>query len=308
VIAWALEALVTASLLMLLVLAVRKPVAALFGAQWAYALWLLPLVLTFLPTPPELAPLPLAEMTVMLPPIAEATASSSAEAGSGEWLLMLLALWGGGAVAFAIWQQSTYSAFMLHLGNGGRAARPPVYGGIEVVASEAVEGPVAVGIFRRRIVVPLDFETRYSPSERRLALEHELVHHQRRDLAWNWAALLMLTLNWFNPIAHFAFRGFRADQELACDAAVTRKSPAERHDYARALVKSACHPSLIAVCPLNHAGFLKKRRRLGSSRALRLRARPSRPSPVRRLLRHIRRHGRSSPGARKRKPHPSSPG
>ena len=257
-IAWALEALVTASLLMLLVLAVRKPIADFFGSEWAYALWLLPLVLPFVPAMPELVPLAVPEMTVILPPVVDAAASAEA-AGSSEWLLMLLALWAGGAAAFAIWQQSTYSAFMLHLGSGGRAANPPVYGGIEVVASEAVEGPVAVGILRRRIVVPLDFEVRYTPSEQRLALEHELVHHQRLDLAWNWAALLMLTLNWFNPIAHLAFRAFRADQELACDAAVTRKSPAERHDYARALVKAASRPGLIAVCPLNHADFLKRR-------------------------------------------------
>jgi beta-lactamase regulating signal transducer with metallopeptidase domain len=261
VIAWALEALVAATLLMLLVLAVRKPVGDLFGAQWAYSLWLLPLVLPFFPAMPAIAPLPMPEMTVILPQVAESTARA-ATSGSGDWLLILLALWAGGAVAFAIWQQSTYSAFMLHLGSGGRAARPPVYGGIEVVASEAVEGPVAVGIFRRRIVVPLDFESRYSPSERRLALEHELVHHKRRDLVWNWAALAMLTVNWFNPIAHLAFRAFRADQELACDAAVTCRSPHERHDYASALVKAASQPGLIAVCPLNHADFLKRRLRM----------------------------------------------
>ena len=260
-IAWALEALVAATLLMLLVLAVRKPVGNLFGAQWAYSLWLLPLVLPFLPAMPQLAPLQFAEMTVILPQVAEAT-GTAATGSSGDWLLILLALWAGGAAAFAIWQQSTHSAFMLHLGSGGRAARPPVYGGIEVVASDAVEGPVAVGIFKRRIVVPLDFESRYSPSERRLALEHELVHHMRRDLVWNWAALAMLTVNWFNPIAHLAFRAFRADQELACDAAVTCRSPDERHDYASALVKAASRPGLIAVCPLNHADFLKRRLRM----------------------------------------------
>ena len=260
-IAWALEALVAATLLMLLVLAVRKAVGNLFGAQWAYSLWLLPLVLPFLPAMPQLAPLPIPEMTVILPQVAGATAPA-AVGSSGDWLLILLALWAGGAVAFAIWQQSTHSAFMLHLGSGGRAARPPVYGGIEVVASDAVEGPIAVGIFRRRIVVPLDFESRYSPSERRLALEHELVHHMRRDLVWNWAALAMLTVNWFNPVAHLAFRAFRADQELACDAAVTCRSPDERHDYASALVKAASQPGLIAVCPLNHADFLKRRLRM----------------------------------------------
>ena len=256
-IAAALELALSASLLMLLVLAVRKPVAALFGAEWAYALWLLPVFVPLLPPLPSLTPTPV--FTVLLPPVGGGAAPSVAPTSSGEWLLLLLALWGGGAAFFAIWQQSTYSAFMLHLGPQGRTAVPPSYGGIKVVESDAVEGPVALGIFNRRIVVPVDFGTRYSAVEQRLALEHELIHHQRFDLVWNWVALAMLTFNWFNPVAHIAFRAFRADQELACDAAVTRRSPTERHDYALALVKSASQPGLIAACPLNHAEFLKRR-------------------------------------------------
>lgn len=256
-IGWAFELVLGASLLMLLVLAVRKPVASLFGAEWAYALWLLPVVVPLLPPLPSLTPTPV--FTVLLPPVSGAATAGEASASSGDWLLLLLALWGGGAAFFAIWQQSTHSAFMLHLGPQGRNAVPPSYGGIRVVESDAVEGPVALGILNRRIVVPVDFCTRYSPTEQRLALEHELIHHRRLDLAWNWVALGMLTLNWFNPIAHLAFRAFRADQELSCDAAVTRRSPAERHDYACALVKSASQPGLIAACPLNHADFLKRR-------------------------------------------------
>jgi beta-lactamase regulating signal transducer with metallopeptidase domain len=56
-------------------------------------------------------------------------------------------------------------------------------------------------------------------------------------------ALIVLALNWFNPIAWIAFRAFRADQELSCDAAIAAEaSPETRCDYARALVKSASRP------------------------------------------------------------------
>ena len=259
-IAWALEALVTSTLLMLLVLGIRTPIAQLFGAEWAYALWLLPVAVPLLPRLSALAPAAAPEMTVILPALGQVAGEAPQHGGSGDWLLVLLALWAGGAIIFAIWQQSTYSAFMLHLGKEGRGGTPPSYGGIRVAVSDAVEGPVAIGIFRRRIVVPLDFTARYTPAERRLALEHELIHHKRLDLVWNWAALALLTLNWFNPIAHIAFRAFRADQELACDAAVARRaSAADRHDYACALVKAATQSGPIAVCALNHAAFLKRR-------------------------------------------------
>jgi beta-lactamase regulating signal transducer with metallopeptidase domain len=266
-IAWMLDAMVAATLLMVLVLAVRRPVAELFGAGWAYALWLLPLLVPLLPPMPSLLPIAAAPVTIIIPELsmhdAVATAAAASQpTGSAELLWTLLAIWAGGAVAFGAWQQSTYSAFMLHLGPEGRSAEPPSFGGIRVVESDAVDGPVAVGLFQRRIVVPLDFLTRYSDTERRLALEHELVHHRRLDLLWNWIGLGFLTLNWFNPIVHIAFRAFRADQELACDAAVTRRAPSQRHDYACALVKSASHPGLVAVCPLNHADMLKRRLRM----------------------------------------------
>ncbi len=253
----ALEALLSATLLMLLVLAVRRPVSELFGAEWAYALWLLPVLVPILPSLPALEPAP--AFTVLVPGIEVGIVPAEGAAGGAEWLLLLLALWVGGAAFFAVWQQSTYSAFMLHLGPQGRTAVPSDFGGIRVIESDAVDGPVAVGVFRRRIVVPTDFATRYSAAEQRLALEHELIHHRRFDLVWNWVALGMLAVNWFNPVAHLAFRAFRSDQELACDAAVTRRSPASRHDYALALVKSASRPGLIAVCPLNRAEFLKRR-------------------------------------------------
>ena len=38
------------------------------------------------------------------------------------------------------------------------------------------------GVIERRIVLPGDFSRRYNPVERRLALEHELVHHKRGDI------------------------------------------------------------------------------------------------------------------------------
>ena len=254
-----LEGMVGATLLMVLVLAARAPVAHFFGARWAYALWLLPALRLVLPPLPSFAPLSVPSVTVIVPS-AEALAAPVPAAGGGvPWLELALALWAGGGVVFLFWQQSTYSAFLLHLGPQGRPARPPEYGGIPVAESEAVDGPVALGVLKRRIVVPTDFATRYSEAQQRLALEHELIHHRRFDLVWNLLAMAILALNWFNPIAHFAFRAFRADQELACDAAVARRAPGQRHDYACALVKSASRPGLIATCPLGPADELKRR-------------------------------------------------
>ena len=112
------------------------------------------------------------------------------------------------------------------------------------------------------IIVPDDFETRFDAIEQRLAIAHELTHHQRGDLPINLAALAMLSLHWFNPVAHIAHRAFRLDQESACDAIVLRgASISERHAYGSALFKAAIGPVPIAICAMGATTTLKARLR-----------------------------------------------
>ena len=261
---WLIETLVTTTLLMLVVLALRAPVARMFGAGWAYALWAVPALRLVLPPLPQLTPeLSLPAVAAYIPAAAGGTAPLPVEAGPGQWVPLMLAMWAGGAVIFLTLQWLSYRSFVHRLRGSARPARPPSYGGIATLVSDAVDGPLALGLLNRRIVIPADFLRRYSESERRLALDHELTHHRRGDIWWNMAATVVLALNWFNPVAWIAFRAFRADQELACDAAVAaRASIDERCDYARALVKSASRPGLIAACALNSASQLKRRLRM----------------------------------------------
>lgn len=260
-IAWLIETFVAVSLLMVMVLLLRGPVARTFGAGWAYALWAVPALRLVLPPLPQLAPdLYLPPVVLFIPTAAEMAAPLPAEAGPGQWVPFMLAMWAGGAVIFLILQWLGYRAFLGRIRDSSRPARPPLFGGIRTWISDKVDGPLALGVIERRIVLPGDFSRRYNPVERRLALEHELVHHRRGDIWWNLVATLVLAIFWFNPIAWLAFRAFRSDQELACDAAVARTASLdERCDYARALVKSASRPGLIAACAFNPAGELKRR-------------------------------------------------
>ncbi len=255
---WFFSNLAWASLLMLVVLAVRRPFARLFGAGPAYALWLLPALRLVMPPLPAWG----ADIAALLPPqtlVVWADGRTLAERRRDRAVGASAArAWAMGAAAFLAWQLLAYRRFLTELSLTSRSLG--AHRGLPLVESAAVPGPLALGLLDRRIVVPADFDTRYSPEERRLALDHECVHHRRGDIWWNHAGLVILALNWFNPIAWVAFRAFRADQELACDAAVAGSASAEaRLDYARALIKSASRPGLIAACPLNHADQLKRR-------------------------------------------------
>ena len=103
--------------------------------------------------------------------------------------------------------------------------------------SHCIAEPVLVGARDPWIVLPADFEARYTLEERALVLAHERAHVQRGDASANAIAAGWLCLFWFNPLMYWAVRRFRFDQELACDARVLTTTGAVRRSYANALLK-----------------------------------------------------------------------
>ena len=213
-ISWAVETLVATSLLMLVVLAVRGPVAKAFGPRIAYALWLLPALRMILPPLPEtvapqtlhmLSPLDL-ELLLMAP-----IPSAAPEAATIDWGLFATIAWSLGAVAFLGWHLLSYRRFLDRAMEDATQLPRLDRDGVEVCASPAAKGPFAAGIFLKTIVLPEDYRRRYGREELRLAIEHEVQHHRRCDMSANFAALIVLALNWWNPIAYFAHRAFRTD-------------------------------------------------------------------------------------------------
>ena len=103
--AWLAGNLIWTAAAFLLVLAVRRPVARLFGAGTAYALWLLPPLRLFLPPLPTLgAPFPDYAPVVDIAVSVEAAAGGAGSGSAGGWLVLLHALWAAGGLVFAVWQ------------------------------------------------------------------------------------------------------------------------------------------------------------------------------------------------------------
>ncbi|MBB5985714.1 M56 family metallopeptidase [Sphingobium lignivorans] len=276
-IAWLVETLIATSGLMLLVLIIRDPVRQTFGARVAYALWLLPALRMVMP------PLSLLPISMVVPadlPVAGLGATGAltelvrtrmtdlqvaqalpAQGTDGFPVVAALAgLWLAGAAVFALWQMLSYRRFCRQVLAHAARRRSPARG-INLMASPHVQGPVAFGLRRRFIVFPKDAMTRFDVEEHAMALAHELAHHRRGDLIANSLALGFLALHWCNPIAWYAYRAFRADQEMACDADVIGaiRDRGLGHAYGRALVKCASGGALSAVCHLNSVNRLKRR-------------------------------------------------
>jgi bla regulator protein BlaR1 len=116
-----------------------------------------------------------------------------------------------------------------------------------------------VGGWNPKIVLPSDFEARYSETERMLILAHECAHVDRKDALSNCIACALVCLFWFNPLVYWAWRGFRFDQEVACDAAVLRQARVSRRGYARALAKTELTARMAIAFGWRHRHPLLKR-------------------------------------------------
>jgi beta-lactamase regulating signal transducer with metallopeptidase domain len=222
---------VAASLAVLVVMAMRRPLRGLAGAGTAYALWLVvPLcaLATLLPAPATVA---VYAPVSILPALGQAAAPVIAAGARPFAVPALLFIWLSGAIAAAMRQASLQRRFArgigrLSLRNDG------------AYTGQGCTGPALVGILRPLVVVPADFDRRYSATERELILAHERAHARRHDPLANAACAALQCLWWFNPLIHLGARLMRIDQELACDADVMRGSPHSRRAYAGAMMKS----------------------------------------------------------------------
>jgi beta-lactamase regulating signal transducer with metallopeptidase domain len=257
--AWA-DTLVTTGLLVLLILIVRKPFARHFGPRLTYALWAVPALRLVLPPlpfadPVVIMPEPAVDMAVMVPvglPIAAPVAAEPFWT-LAELVPLFFALWAAGMIAVIVTAMVSHRRFRRAV--LGEAVELEPIGTIRLVMSDAVDGPVAFGLWQRYVAVPHDFFARYVAEERALAIDHELSHHRHGDLWANSAALVLLAAQWFNPFAWRAIRAFRFDQEAACDARVlTMTGGDERRErtarYATAIVKAAVGPRLSLAAPM----------------------------------------------------------
>lgn len=130
---------------------------------------------------------------------------------------------------------------------------------VSIVLMPAGTTPAVVGIRQPQILLPEDWQTRFDQRSLRHVMLHELLHVKQRDLLWNWAAIAVQALHWFNPLVWFVVSRFQADRELRCDAgALALLSPAERLDYGHTLLRIQetffAPPAIagLAPCVRNH--------------------------------------------------------
>lgn len=218
----------------LLVGALRKPLRHVVGARAAYWLWITIPAATLavlLPAPSHMASSP---MNTLLPALtrgfSDALVVNNSIGSPGDYAGFAWVIWLSGAILMATWLVARQRAFVRSL--GPLSAVPD-----GTFRSDRIVAPMLVGAWRPRVIVPKDFEARYTAQDRVMMLAHERAHEERRDTLVNTIAATWLCLSWFNPLMYWALGRIRFDQELACDALVLSRSDTGRKRYADALLK-----------------------------------------------------------------------
>jgi len=265
-------------LLIVVVMAARGLLGRRLSPRWRCGLWLVVAVRLALPVLPasrwsafNLVPQPVEgrfepgdfNLTMVMPVNALAPLPVVVPIANFDWLNFLAWVWLAGAGAMLARlsivnvQFSRRLRFEMEVGSENIhalwrscAERMGVRGIPPVIVTTAVATPAIFGLWKKRLLLPTDFEQRLSRNELRLVFLHELVHLRNRDVAAGWLMSLLQCVHWFNPLVWIAGICWRADMELACDEAVLEmREPAERNDYGMVLLKLATRISPSAPRP-----------------------------------------------------------
>ncbi len=230
-----LHATLASSIAIVLVLVLRKPLRHRFGAHVAYSLWaLVPVAIAVSLIPAPVASEIAAPISPLLAPVVAPISLPISEtvAPSIDVETWLISAWLVGVGLWVTWLARQQRRFLAELGRLDR------YADNAWRAENVTSCPALIGAWRPRIVLPQDFDERYTDIERTLILAHERTHVARADAALNLAVSVLRCVFWFNPLIHAAASRFRFDQELACDADVISHFPEARRSYADAMLKT----------------------------------------------------------------------
>ncbi|WP_277406161.1 BlaR1 family beta-lactam sensor/signal transducer [Lacrimispora xylanisolvens] len=110
---------------------------------------------------------------------------------------------------------------------------------ISLYSSAYLSSPVAAGLVKPVIILPIHMLSEFTEEEIRFILLHELTHIKHRDLLNRFLAL-MQALYWYHPVVWIGLSEMRKDQEVYCDLSVLSMLEENSYlDYGKTLIRFA---------------------------------------------------------------------
>jgi len=164
----------------------------------------------------------------------------SSAPGSNPWPLWLMAVW----IAVAGWQLMRLMRGIISVRRlKARSEKAPAIAlpvelsrRVQVLASEEINSPVAVGYRHPAVILPTGLLARLEEGEQQDVLLHELAHLARYDDWLNLATRAVGALLALHPLAGIIVKQIEREREMACDDFVVAHTGSAR-SYARSLAR-----------------------------------------------------------------------
>ena len=132
---------------------------------------------------------------------------------------------------------------------------------IKVRRSYILTTPMIIGILNPIIIFPRNFDCDYKLEP---VIIHELTHYKRKDLLFKIIQLVIVTINWFNPIVYVMNNMFEKWCEISCDEIVAENmSYCKRKEYGETILniieRNSIVPNSLCFYLCNDKRYIKRR-------------------------------------------------
>ncbi|WP_312236622.1 M56 family metallopeptidase [Stenotrophomonas sp.] len=241
--------------------------------------WSSPLELAVLPAPAtqttQVVALPAMDAALVAPAALETVAMAAPASALWSWPALLLAVWAAGVLVLLLHSLRGYRHSRALVRDAAECTDATLQQALQLAAeahglrraptlklSAQIRSPQLIGPWRPVLLLPARELPTMGADDLDMALTHELIHLQRRDLWWGLLPALAQHVFFFHPLVHLAAREYALAREEACDGAVVAGHGHCRHEYGRLLVQLGVAPRPAVGVASASPNFRSLKRRL----------------------------------------------
>lgn len=240
-----LETLLSSTILIILILLIRKIFCKHLSSKYLYSLWIIPavrlLILPIIELPEDWS---LISLLIKAPQKFNLFGLYTNEA-EGLKVIVDIGMFFKSWIAILVWFVGMFTVFLIHmipyirtkakLKRNRNFIEKYQNDRLNIYSSDLVTSPVLYGF---DIYVPTGMVEEKMNYE--LAVMHERCHFEQWDELWNLVRVICSSIYWFNPLVWIAVIKSRDDSEYSCDEAVTLgMTSSQIEEYCRLLIEIA---------------------------------------------------------------------
>lgn len=239
------------------VLTLKPLTRKIFSANWNYYIWLVVLLVLFLPVRFNFFEIDYSGMGFVKGETQEVQEifqnvqptdndvavvqekSDKTEDHAVPVINIIPYIWITGCVLMLLWGVAGYAVFRIRLYKYSHNISCPQlaeYTNRKIIVRESdiITSPLMTGIIKPVLLLP---EAEITQPQLNHILAHEIVHFKRCDMMYKWFAFIVRCIHWFNPLMYYINRQINMECEISCDVLVTEgMDNVQRFEYVNTIL------------------------------------------------------------------------